>query len=192
MHAQIRRFFNLYMWYAIIFVLSMVSLFILPMMGAEVGLSLELPNTVAGWIVWTVSSMTSSALNVLMYHAFIKQGKLNIKDDHSYIAANKLLLENNFAQTERARSPHEYHRSLYRSKGTSIFFFTLLGTISFSHAILTFDPVKFIAQLLTLLMGLVCGLFQMKGVEEFWTVEYPEYAKQIVKERKMTENVHPE
>ena len=185
----IKKFFNNYMWYAIIFVLSMVSLFLLPMMGAEVGLALVLPNTVAGWIVWAVANLTSSLLNVLLFHSFIKQGKLNIKDDPEYLAANELLRVNNLAQIERPRSPQQYHRSLYRKKGLTIFIFTFLGTISFSYAVLTFSLVKFLAQLITLLMGLVCGLFQMKGVEEFWTIEYPEYAAVVVKEKQEEEQL---
>ena len=177
------------MWYAIIFVLSLVSLFILPMIGAEVGLAMILPNTVAGWIVWSVANLTSALLNVLLYHSFIKQGKLNIKDDPNYLAANELLRVNNLALVERPRSPQQYLRSLYRKKGTTIFIFTVLGTISFSHAILTFSAIKFLAQLITLLMGLICGLFQMKGVEEFWTIEYPEYAKLVVKEKEEKEQL---
>lgn len=184
----IKKFFNNYMWYGIIFVLSMVSLFIIPLMGAEMGMALILPNTIAGWIVWSVANLTSSLLNVLLFHSFIKQGKLNIKDDPDYLSANELLRINNLARVERPRSPQQYHRSLYCKKGITLFLFTFLGAISFSYAVLTFSAVKFIAQLITLLIGLVCGLFQMKGVEEFWTIEYPEYARLVVREQQEARN----
>lgn len=186
-NQSIRKFLNGYIWYSVIFTLSLVSLFVMPMIGTEVGLSIELPNTFAGWTVWAVTNTTSAALNVLIFHSFIKQGKLNIKDEKEYVEANNLLLINNIAREEEPRSPKKYHRSLYRSKGTTLFLFTVLGTISFSSAIITFDIVKFISQFITILIGIVCGLLQMKAVEEYWVLEYPEFAKMVVQEKQKEE-----
>lgn len=138
-----RSWFNRYVYYGVIFILSLVTLFVIPMLGSEAGLGFNLPNTVVGWIVWTVSNVTAAILNVLMFHSFIKQGKLNILDDPNYLAANELLRLNNIGSVELPHSPKEWHRIQYRNKGISLFIFTVLGTISFGHAILMFDLIRF-------------------------------------------------
>lgn len=177
-----RDFINRYLYYALIFVLSAVCLFFLPMLGTEMGMAFVLPNTVIGWVIFIVSNLCSATLNVLMFHFFIKQGKVNIKQDPAYIAANELLQEIEPQYVEKALSPREWHRKQYRNKGISIFVFTVVGTISFGQAILVFDLVKFLSQAITLIFGLVFGFMEMKAVEEFWTVEYPDYARARVKQ----------
>lgn len=177
-----RTFINRYLYYALIFVLSLVCLFFLPMLGSEAGLEFDLPTTAIGWVVWSVSNLCSAGLNTLMFHFFIKQGKVNIKNDPAYIGANQLLQRNELRQVEKPLSPREWHAKQYRNKGISLFLFTVLGTISFGQALLVFNLVKFLSQAITLLIGLVFGFMEMKSTEEYWTVEYPEYAELRVKE----------
>ena len=177
-----RDFMGRYLYYALIFVLSIVCLFFLPMVGFSAGLAWVLPNTTIGWIIWIVSNLCSAILNVLLFHFFIKQGKLNIKDNPQYKAANELLYKNEIRKVDRPLSPREWHAKQYRNKGISLFLFTVLGTISFGQAILVFDFVKFLSQLITLVIGLIFGFMEMKSTEEYWTIEYPEHAELRVKE----------
>lgn len=177
-----RTFINRYLYYALIFVLSLVCLFFLPMLGSTAGLAFDIPTTVIGWVVWSVSNLCSAGLNTLMFHFFIKQGKVNIKNDPAYTGANQLLQKNELRQVEKPLSPREWHAKQYRNKGISLFLFTVLGTISFGQALLVFNLVKFLSQAITLLIGLVFGFMEMKATEEYWTVEYPEYAELRVKE----------
>lgn len=177
-----RTFINRYLYYALIFVLSLVCLFFLPMLGSTAGLAFDIPTTAIGWVVWVVSNLCSAGLNTLMFHFFIKQGKVNIKNDPAYIGANQLLQKNELRQVEKPLSPREWHAKQYRNKGISLFLFTVLGTISFGQALLVFNFVKFLSQAITLLIGLVFGFMEMKSTEEYWTVEYPEYAELRVKE----------
>lgn len=191
-----RTFINRYLYYALIFVLSLVCLFFLPMLGSTAGLAFDIPTTIIGWVVWSVSNLCSAGLNTLMFHFFIKQGKVNIKNDPAYIAANQLLQKNELRQVDKPLSPREWHARQYRNKGISLFLFTVLGTISFGQALLVFNFVKFLSQAITLLIGLVFGFMEMKSTEEYWTVEYPEYAELRVKEiqslPKEEQNVHTE
>lgn len=177
-----RNFINRYLYYALIFVLSLVCLFFLPMLGSEAGLEFDIPTTAIGWIVWGVSNLCSAVFNVLLFHFFIKQGKLNIKNDPAYIAANELLHKHDLRKVERPASPKEWHAHQYRNKGITLFLFTILGTISFGQAILMFDLVKFLSQAITLIIGLIFGFMEMKTTEEYWTIEYPEYAELRIKE----------
>lgn len=177
-----RDFTNRYLYYALIFTLSTVCLFFLPMVGSTAGLTFNLPTTAVGWIVWSVSNICSATFNTLLFHFFIKQGKLNIRDDPAYLSANDLLQKNELRKVETPLSPKEWHSRQYRNKGITLFIFTALGTISFGQAILLFDLVKFLSQLITLLIGLIFGFMEMKATEEYWTVEYPEYAELRVKQ----------
>lgn len=156
------------------------------------GLAWALPNTTIGWLIWIVSNITASILNVLMFHSFIKQGKVNILEHPAFMEASNLLKANQIGKIENPRSPEQWHRRQYASKGVSLFIFTLLGMISFSHAILTFSLIKFLAQLMTLCLGLVFGFIQMKSTEEYWTVEYLDYAKYAVEQKKKEEEERQE
>lgn len=178
---------NRYLYYGIIFVLSIITLFAVPMLGSEAGLQWNIPNTAVGWIVWTISNISASTLNVLMFHSFIKQGKLNIMEHPKYLEARKILEENNISKPTVPLSPEQWHAKQYKNKGISLFVFTLLGTIGLGQAILTFDGAKFLSQIIVLVMGLVFGIMQMKSTEEYWTVEYLEFAKHHLKIKKEKE-----
>lgn len=178
---------NRYLYYGLVFVLSLITLFAVPMLGSEAGLQWRVPNTAVGWIVWTVSNLCASTLNVLMFHSFIKQAKVNVQDDPNYQEANRLLLENEIEDAEVPLSPRAWHGKQYRNKGISLFVFTLLGTIGLGQAILTFDGAKFLSQVIVLLMGLIFGVMQMKSTEDYWTNEYLAYAKMKVQEKEELE-----
>lgn len=45
-----------------------------------------------------------------------------------------------------------------------------------------FDWISFLTYLLTLIMGVIFGVLEMKTVEAFWTEEYYEYAKRLEEE----------
>lgn len=181
------NWFSRYLYYGLIFVLSLITLFFLPMLGSEAGLDFDIPNTPIGWVVWSVSNLTAAILNVLMFHCFIKQGKQNILEHPSYLEANNLLLINRIMDIVLPRSPKTWHSQQYRRKGIMLFLFTILGTISFGQAILTFNLVKFLSQAIVLLTGLIFGFMQMKSTEEYWTVEYLAYAKYMVQEKEKEE-----
>ena len=151
------NWFSRYLYYGLIFVLSLITLFFLPMLGSEAGLDFDIPNTPIGWVVWSVSNLTAAILNVLMFHCFIKQGKQNILDHPSYLEANNLLLIHRIMDIVLPRSPKTWHSQQYRRKGIMLFLFTILGTISFGQAILTFNLVKFLSQAIVLLTGLIFG-----------------------------------
>ena len=72
-------------YYILVFVVSVISLLFLPFLGSSVGLELSLPQTSADWIVYIASRIIVSTINVLIFHCFMMQGKLNVKDDPRYL-----------------------------------------------------------------------------------------------------------
>lgn len=170
-----------YMYYVIIGILSLIMLVFMPMLGTEVGLQWNVPNTKVGWIVWIVSKLCSASFNVMIFHCFNKQGKQNVREHTNYVKAKEKLIGKNGKLVANPRSPGEYASDIYSKKGVTIFVTTVLGTIGLGQAILTFNPLEFIVQLISLIIGLIFGFLQMKNTEDYYTQEYLDYANMVEK-----------
>lgn len=167
-------------------IVSLLALFFLPFLGSAAGLALVLPNTAAGWIVYVGTKLIVAAINILLFHCFFQQSKVNVKDNSHYIEALTILGRLKFKE-QNFRSPEQYTKGSYRTKGTTIFITTILGAFSLTQAILVFDLVAFLTYLFTIIMGLIFGILTMKNAEIYWTDEMWHYAK-----KKETETIEQE
>lgn len=175
-----------WMYYFIIGIVSFIALVFLPMIGSDVGLGWNIPNTVVGWVVWITVKIIVAVLNVLIFHCFMLQAKINIKEHPKYVEANEILI--NCKQKEwNPRSPQIWNRQQYQMKGTTIFITTALSTIALTQALLTFDWMSMLTYLFTIIMGLIFGIMQMKNAEDYWIDEYWQYAKMVQREVEMAE-----
>lgn len=165
--------------YIIIGIVSLIALFFIPMLGSSVGLAWVLPNTTAGWIVYVTSKLLVAALNIIIFHCFILQAKVNAKDHPNFMAANELLRKFKDQKELAPRSPSAYFAGVYGKKGTAIFITTLMASVGLTQAVLTFDWVSMLTYLFTILMGLIFGILQMNQVELYWTEEYYKYAIEV-------------
>lgn len=165
-------------YYAIIGLISLIALFFLPMIGSSAGLAWNLPNTVVGWCVYVLSKLIVAVINILIFHCFIQQAKVNVKDNEKFLEAQSILVT---AEIEKdiPRGPKEYLHGLYSKKSVSIFVTTLLSAVGLTQAVLTFDWVSMLTYFFTILMGLIFGVIQMNETEQYWTEEYWRYAKKI-------------
>ena len=164
---------NLY--YVIIGIISFLSVAFLPMVGSTIGLGWKLPDTTAGWVVWVVSRLIIATINVLIFHSFMEQAKLNVKDDAHYIEAREILYKNKKKEHE-PQSPQKWQALQYGKKGTTIFISSAMSVVALGQAILTFDWFAMLAYIFTIAMGLIFGIMQMKKAEAYWTGEFYEYA----------------
>lgn len=171
-----------WMYYFLIGIVSLIALVFLPMIGTSVGLAWAVPDTVIGWIVWVTLKLIVAALNVIIFHCFMCQAKVNIKDNPKYIEALTIMSQCSNSKEYKPRSPQKWLRKQYSSKGVSIFFTTALSTIALSQAILTFDWVTMLTYLFTIIFGIIFGILQMKTAEEYWTVEFNLYAHEFKRE----------
>ena len=64
-------------YYIVIAILSLLALTFLPLLGSTVGLALNIPTTIAGWIVYVVTKLIVCVLNMMIFHSFVKQAKIN-------------------------------------------------------------------------------------------------------------------
>ena len=171
--ARLRIKQNLY--YIIIGIISFLSVAFLPMVGSTMGLGWKLPDTTAGWVVWAVSRLIIATINVLIFHSFMEQAKLNVKDDAHYIEAREILYKNKKKEHE-PQSPQKWQALQYGKKGTTIFISSAMSVVALGQAILTFDWVAMLAYIFTIALGLIFGIMQMKKAEAYWTGEFYEYA----------------
>lgn len=174
------------MYYFIIGIISFVSLVFLPMIGTEIGLGWHVPDTQVGWIVWVVIKLLVAALNVLIFHSFMCQAKLNVKNDPKYEEAVKIL---ELAKIKKyvPRSPHQWNKKQYGTKGVTIFITSAITVVALTQAILLFDWVAMLTYLFTIIMGLVFGVLQMKNAEDYWTTEFWRYAMMIKEQNEAEE-----
>ena len=179
---NIKHHLSKYLNYWIIGIVSFLALFFLPFVGSSAGLAFVLPTTTAGWIVYCGTKVMVAAINVLIFHCFFQQSRLNVADNQRYKEALNIL-DRLKIKEQNFRSPEQYTRSSYLTKGTSIFITTILGAFSLTQAILVFDPIMFLTYLFTIIMGVIFGILSMKNAEIYWTEEMWHYAKKLEKER---------
>lgn len=174
------------LYYFIIGFISLIALTFLPMLGSTVGLQWNVPNTFVGWIVWIATKLIIATINVLIFHSFMEQAKLNVKDNPKYIEAREILMQLD-KKLILPRSPEVWNKKQYTHKGVTVFISTALATIALTQAILAFDWVSMLSYLFTIIMGLIFGILQMKTAEEYWTDEFWRYAI-MIKEQYEKEN----
>lgn len=163
------------MYYIIIAVISFISVVFLPMLGSTLGLGWKLPDTTAGWVVWGISRAIVATINVLLFHSFMEQAKLNIKDDEHYKEARDILVKVK-RKEHKPKSPAQWNAAQYGKKGTTIFLSSAMSVVAIGQAVLSYDWATALAYLFTLGMGIIFGIMQMKKAETYWTTEYYEYA----------------
>lgn len=168
--------------YAVIALISVIVMFIIPMFGSEVGLGLNLPDSTAGWIVWGITKGCVAIVNMLIFHCFTIQGKVNSLKDPQYIEATKILRQYRDKDAEKPKSPRKFLAEQYGFKGSMVLITTVLSSVGLTQAILTFDLIQMISYGITVILGLVAGFLQMNKVEIYWTDTYYRYAL-LVKEQ---------
>lgn len=167
--------------YLIMIITSIVMLLFPPFMGSIAGLGWAFPTTPAGWIVWAILNISSAIFNCLLFYAFIEQGKDNVKEDPKQLAAIDMLKVNNIVEEKILLSPQQIEAREWKTKAVWIAVGTLLGTIALTQAILQFDAIRLISQILALTVGLIFGILEQKKIEWTYTDHYLAYAEQQVR-----------
>lgn len=169
-------------YYIICAVTSLFALFFLPLAGSEAGLGWNLPDTPAGWVVFSTTRILVAGINMLIFHCFVQQGKVNISKNQRYLDAIRKMDLAKTSDFKSPRTPSEYYKEVYGKKGIAIFVTSLLSSLALTQAVLTFDWMSFITYLFTITLGVIFGILQMKDAEQFWTEEFPRLAEIIERE----------
>lgn len=168
------------LYYIIIGCVSMLALVFLPLAGIEADMEWKLPNTAIGWVVWIITKLLVTVLNLVVFYCFCQQAKINVKDNQKYKDANSILIKEH-KKKRLPRSPEIWVRKQYMHKGTSIAIFTALSVVGLTQAVLSYDWMSLLTYVFVILFGLIFGWIHMKVEEEYWTTEYYEYAIMVEK-----------
>ena len=166
---------NLY--YFIIGLLSIGVLIIFPFLRSEADVGWGFPTTSAGWFLFWFEKISVTCINLSIFTAFKKQAVLNVKENETYKKARKLL---NAVREKKSspQSPAKYQVVSYAKKGSTLILSTVCSLIAIGNMILRFDYNTLIAYTITIVMGIVFGIFAMKADEIYWTEDYYYYALQ--------------
>ena len=179
-----------YLYYFICALICLVVIIFVPMLGSPgITLAMLFPTTTAEWIVWGITKGATIGMNLMIFHCLVKQGEVNVSTHPNYLAAKDLLIK---AEDKQAipLSPAQYHATVYGKKMATLSLTTLMSLIGFGSAILTFSLAVFFAQLISVIIAVSFGLFQMKKEEIWYSEDYLRYAKyytQKVKEQKQND-----
>ena len=176
---------SLNFYYCLIFLLSLVVMTVAPMfspaVNTDLGIAAVFPHSPIGWAIYVCTKLFVGIVNLLLFHCFVKQARINIKDNARYIAASKIY-EMYHPREYSPRGPKQYFGQLYRKKGIMIFVTSILSAVVLTNAILAFDLTSFVTYCMTILMGIIFGILKMKEVEAYWTGEF--YDAAMVLQRK--------
>ena len=169
----------MYIYYILIGVISAVSIIVFPIIGAgnaDIDITTTFPNSTNGWVLWSIVRIMIIVLNILIFSNFLQQAKINVKDNKNYKEAINILLENR-SKEYSPRSPENYMKSMYLTRGLGLIISSVLSLFAIGNAILNYDYMLLIATVFTIIMSVIFGIMTMKKVELYYTTEFYDYAK---------------
>lgn len=179
---NLREKFSLNFYYCLIFLLSLLVMTVAPMFtpsaNTDIGISAIFPHSVIGWAIYVCTKLFVGVVNLLLFHCFVKQAKLNVKDNEKYIAACKIY-DMYHPKEYNPRGPKQYFGQLYRKRGVMIFITSMLSAVVLTNTILSFDVTAFVTYSMTIVMGIIFSILKMKEVEAYWTGEFYDSAMNL-------------
>ena len=177
MNDKVKEALRNNLYYVIIGVLSLLVLIVFPFLRSDFEAGWNFPTTSAGWFLFWFEKITVTGINLTIFTAFKKQGKLNILENEMYKKAQELMNKVK-SKAYKPLSPLQYQARSYGKKGTTLILTTVFSLIAITRMILKFDYLALISYGVTILLGIIFGIFAMKSDEVYWTNDYYFYALQ--------------
>lgn len=178
--SKLQEFREKYIYYAVIVVLTLVAITFLPLIGLdqEGQINFNAPASTMGWIIWGISKGCICAVNCLIFHFFILQGKDNVKDDPRYIEGMTKL--NKYHVREHGPvSPFTLERNAYLKKGSTVLLTSAFSLFALPSLVLQFSLVSFLSVVFSMVMALAFGVMAMRETEKRWTDQLKEYVNYV-------------
>lgn len=177
MNDKVKEVLRNNLYYVIIGVLSLLVLVVFPFLRSDFEAGWNFPTTSAGWFLFWFEKITVTGINLTIFTAFKKQGKLNILENEMYKKAQELMNKVK-SKAYKPLSPLQYQARSYGKKGTTLILTTVFSLVAITRMILKFDYLALISYGVTILLGIIFGIFAMKSDEVYWTNDYYFYALQ--------------
>ena len=178
--SKLQEFRAKYIYYAVIVVLTLVAITFLPLIGLDQQgqINFNAPASTMGWVIWGISKGCICAVNCLIFHFFILQGKDNVKDDPRYIEG-MTKLNKYHAREYRPVSPFTLERNAYLKKGSTVLLTSALSLFALPSLVLQFSLVSFLSVVFSMVMALAFGVMAMRETEKRWTDQLKEYVTYV-------------
>ena len=170
-------------YYILVALLSITALIVFPMLDSSSLTFMDaFPHTPTGWTLWCIERTLIVVMNLLILTLFVKQARVNVKDDENFKKANEILASFKPKQYKPI-SPAQYYSKLYARKGVTLAITTLASLIAIGDAIINYNYLLLIATAVTILFAIVFGVISMKDTELYLTTDYLTWAESIKKEK---------
>lgn len=188
--SKLQEFREKYIYYAVIVVLTLVAITFLPLIGLDQQgqINFNAPASSMGWVIWGISKGCICAVNCLIFHFFILQGKDNVKDDPRYIEG-MTKLNKYHAREYRPVSPFTLERNAYLKKGSTVLLTSALSLFALPSLVLQFSLVSFLSVVFSMVMALAFGVMAMRETEKRWTDQLKEYVTYVEETKKPVQMV---
>lgn len=173
-----------------VIILSVIAMFLVPLLGSYLTGQSQFPQTIPEWILYFACALAISICSLFIYLALFNQGKMNVKEEPEYLEAKELHLKNFKRQNGKdviPVNPFIWEKNQKRRKGfmqTMGIFFGLLGL---GLAVITWNTSQFVSATLSVVMSIGFGLVKMADVERMWTEGWLEYELYIQKKLDLEE-----
>lgn len=170
-------------YYVLVALLSITALIVFPLLDSStLSFASAFPATPTGWTIWAIERALIVIMNLLILTLFIKQARVNVKDNEKYKKAIEIL-EKYKPKDYRPISPKEYYGKLYIRKGTTLSITTLASLIAIGDAVINYNYLLLVATAVTILFAVVFGIISMKDTEVYLITDFLTYCEELEKEK---------
>lgn len=165
-------------------ILSLISMFLVPLIGSYATGTTQFPQTIPAWILYFTCAIAVSICSLMIYLALHNQGKLNVKDEEEYIKAKELHLKNFERMNGKELIPIDPFKWEKKQKTQKGIFQTLgifLGLLGFGLGALCWNNSQFISSTFSIILAIGFGLVHMGDVERMFTEGWLEFELYVQK-----------
>lgn len=180
-----RKAINDYAYYVMILLVSLLVVFIPPLVyGSLTGdLETQFPQSPLAWVLWTILNVSTGIGNVSILVFFKLQAKKNSASHPNYIKANEILnrISGN-KETFIPRSPEQMNTKEYTTKVACILLSTVCSFVAIASLVINFSLMNLLSTMVSVIIAVIMSWTTMLKNEEYWTEEYLLYAQMKEKE----------
>lgn len=171
-------------------ILSIISMFLVPLIGSYASGTTQFPQTIPAWILYFTCAIAVSICSLMIYLALHNQGKLNVKDEDEYIKAKELHLKNFERMNGKEIVPIDPFKWEKKQKTMKGIFQTLgifFGLLGFGLGALCWNNSQFISSTFSIILAIGFGLVHMGDVERMFTEGWLEWELYVQKKLDLEE-----
>lgn len=167
-----------------VIILSLIAMFLVPLLGSYATGTTQFPQTIPAWILYFTCAIAIAICSLMIYLALHNQGKLNVKDEEEYLQAKELHQKNFKRMNGKDMIPVDPFKWEKKQKTMKGIFQTLgifFGLLGFGLGVLCWNNSQFISSTFSIVLSIGFGLVHMGDVERMFTEGWLEWEMYVDK-----------